>query len=109
MPEPEYTLGPWEIREAYIPGDGKHDDNHFGAAVFHIYQVGELLHYVAEIGQCSPNAKGNTRLIVTAPEMETALDGLLRMCFEDLSGEESGAIIEVALAALAKARGKADA
>ena len=69
MPEPEYTPAPWEIREAYIPGDGKHDDDHFGAAVFHIYQVGELLHYVAEIGQCSPNAKGNAGLIVTAPEM----------------------------------------
>ena len=48
----------------------------------------------------------NARFIAAAPDMEAALDGLLRMCFEDLSGEESGAIIEVALAALAKARGK---
>ena len=48
----------------------------------------------------------NAHFIAAAPDMEEALDGLLRMCFEDLSGEESGAIIEVALAALAKARGE---
>ena len=51
-------------------------------------------------------SEANARFIAAAPDMEAALDGLLRMCFEDLSGEESGAIIEVALAALAKARGK---
>ena len=53
-----------------------------------------------------PEAEANARFIAAAPDMEAALDGLLRMCFEDLSGEESGAIIEVALAAIAKARGK---
>ena len=53
-----------------------------------------------------PEAEANARFIAAAPNMEAALDGLLRMCFEDLSGEESGAIIEVALAALAKARGE---
>ena len=53
-----------------------------------------------------PEAETNARFIAAAPDMEKALDGLLRMCFEDLSGEESGAIVEVALAALAKARGK---
>ena len=53
-----------------------------------------------------PEAEANARFIAAAPDMEKALDGLLRMCFEDLSGEESVAIIEVALAALAKARGK---
>ena len=50
--------------------------------------------------------EANARFIAAAPDMEKALDGLLRMCFEDLSGEESGAIVEVALAALAKARGE---
>ena len=50
--------------------------------------------------------EANARFIAAAPDMEKALDRLLRMCFEDLSGEESGAIVEVALAALAKARGE---
>ena len=52
------------------------------------------------------DSESNARFIAAAPDMEKALDGLLRMCFEDLSGEESGAIVEVALAALAKARGE---
>ena len=30
----------------------------------------------------------------------------MRMCFENLNGEESGTIIEVALAAIAKAKGE---
>ena len=67
-----------------------------GASVAGVYTPGG----VREVRQA------NARFIATAPDMEKALDGLLRMCFEDLSGEESGAIVEVALAALAKARGE---
>ena len=70
---PEHTLGPWEIRKAYISGNGK-DDDPFGAAVFHVYRVGELLHYVAEIGQASPNAEGNACRIAAVPEMVDALE-----------------------------------
>ena len=51
----------------------------------------------------------NARRIAAVPVMEKALEGVMRMCFENLSGEESDAIIEVALAAIAKAKGEADA
>ena len=51
----------------------------------------------------------NARRIAAVPVMEKALEGVMRMCFENLSGEESGTIIEVALAALAKAKGRQDA
>ena len=51
-------------------------------------------------------SEANARRIAAVPVMEKALEEVMRMCFEDLSGEESGAIIEVALAALAKARGE---
>ena len=64
----ERTHGPWEIREAHVPTNSKNDDS-FRAAVFHVYRAGDLLHYVAEIGQYSPNAEGNTRLIAAASDL----------------------------------------
>ena len=48
----------------------------------------------------------NARRIAAVPVMEKALEEVMRMCFEDLSGEESGAIIDLALAAIAKAKGE---
>ena len=83
----EHTKGPWRVdsRMQVKSGDG---------IVANI-----VTGYI-------PVAQANARFIAAAPDMEAALDGLLRMCFEDLSGEESGAIIEVALAALAKAKGE---
>ena len=41
-------------------------------------------------------------------EMLAALAGFMRMCFEDLSGEESNTIIGVALAVIAKAKGESN-
>ena len=46
------------------------------------------------------------RFIATAPDMENALEGFLRMTFENLNGQEAEAIIANGLAALAKARGE---
>ena len=48
----------------------------------------------------------NARRIAAVLVMEKALEGVMRMCFENLSGEESGEIIEVALAALSKTKGE---
>ena len=90
MTKAEHTPGPWEV----IPNDD--------ACSWDVW--GPDLSIGAPI--CDVLSEANARFIAAAPDMEAALDGLLRMCFEDLSGEESGAIIEVALAALAKARGK---
>lgn len=50
--------------------------------------------------------KADVLRMAAAREMEKALEGLMRMSFEDLSGEESGTIIEAALVALAKAKGE---
>ena len=61
------------------------------------------------IATCGPGRTGeavaNARLIAAAPDMKEALEGVMRMTFEDLSAEESGEIIEAAVRALVKARG----
>ena len=88
----ERTPGPWHIKAGYDWVIESQD----GVSVAGIYTP----RGVREVRQA------NARFIAAAPDMEKALDGLLRMCFEDLSGEESGAIVEVALAAIAKAKGE---
>ena len=51
-------------------------------------------------------ADATVSVLADGLEMLNALEGLMRMCFENLNGEESGTIIEMALAAIAKARGE---
>ena len=78
----EHTPGPWEAQ-------------------------GETVYQIDGYGLCyveGKRAEADARLIAAAPDMEKALAGVLRMTFEDLSGEESGEIIGMALAALVKAR-----
>ena len=50
--------------------------------------------------QTSNNNEANARFIAAAPDMEKALEGFLRMSFENLNGQEAEAIIANGLAAL---------
>ena len=80
----EHTPGPWEAQESTV------------------YQIdGYGLCYVE-----GKRAEADARLIAAAPDMKEALEGVMRMTFEDLSAVESGEIIEAAVRSLAKARGE---
>ena len=94
MPEP--TEGPW-VAAPIIKGFPQHPGEIRGPNG-----------PVAYISLAVPIEQRHATVSVLAAglEMEKALEGLMRMCFEDLSGEESGAIIDFALAAIAKAKGE---
>ena len=91
----EHTPGPW----IFVDNDQEDevwDSNH----------VHMLAWINPKVTQHSIVWKANARLIAAAPDMFTALEGCMRMCFEDLSGEESSTIIDIALTAIAKAKGE---
>ena len=88
MPEP--TKGPWRASWS---------------------REGQSWSILREDGHMIANAfesEANARRIAAVPVMEKALEEVMRMCFEDLSGEESGAIIDLALAAIAIAKAKGE-
>ena len=93
MPEP--TEGPW-VAAPVIKGFPQHPG-----------EVRGPHGPVAYISLAVPIEQRHATVSVLAAglEMLKALEGLMRMCFENLNGEESGTIIEVALAAIAKAKG----
>ena len=94
----EQTPGPWIARARHRHNDGTQDE--LDGVGWDI--EGPPIPWLR--GQFARAA--DARLIAAAPDMRKALEGVMRMTFEDLSGEESGEIIEAAVRALAKARGE---
>ena len=102
----ELTPGPWEIVEAYVDPYGKDDVE--GAAVYHVYPVGNRQNYIAEVGKYSPNAQGNVRGISKVPQLIDALENLIEghkdVCPPARRGQD--VTMNIAVAVLEAAKGE---
>lgn len=105
MSQTKFTPGPWATKSARIPVDGEFDWCVSTSIDGADYVIAEAFGRVAE--QIRPNAEANARLMAAAPELYEALEELLQDIQQYEAWQRPARAVDVARAAIAKARGEA--